>query len=85
MITGEAFINDEGRDKINSKFSLLTVGMETASIAHTCYVNEIPFIAIRTVTNTPIHSGSENFDKNCVTASNIAKDIVLELLKELSF
>jgi len=62
----------------------LTVDMETASIAHTCFVNEIPFIAIRTLTDTSTHSGVEHFDKNVVTASEISKKIVLELLNELN-
>ena len=62
----------------------MTVDMETASIAHTCFVNEIPFIAIRTLTDTSTHSGVEHFDKNVVTASEISKKIVLELLNELN-
>lgn len=36
MATGESFITDEGRLKINQEFSPLTVDMETASIAHVC-------------------------------------------------
>jgi len=84
MVTGECFITDDGRDEINAAFKPLTVDMETASIAHTCFVNEIPFIAIRTITDTASHSGAEHFDKNVVTASEISKKIVLELLNELN-
>ena len=52
MATGESFITDEGRQKINQEFAPLTVDMETASIAHVCYVNRIPFISIRCITDT---------------------------------
>lgn len=83
MVTGEAFITDEGRQKINEEFAPLTVDMETASIAHVCYVNHIPFIAIRSVTDTETHSGSEHFEENCEKASMIAKDITEALLNEL--
>ena len=83
MVTGEAFITDEGRDEINSQFGPLTVDMETGSIAHVCYVNRIPFIAIRSITDTPSHSGSEYFEENCEKASVIAKDITVALLEEL--
>lgn len=83
MVTGEAFITDDGRDEINKKYAPLSVDMETGSIAHVCYVNHVPFIAIRTITDTPTHSGAENFDVNCERSSEIAKDIVLELLKEM--
>ena len=57
--------------------------METASIAHVCHVNRIPFIAIRSVTDTETHSGSEYFEENCEKASIIAKDITVALLAEL--
>ena len=83
MVTGEAFITDDGRDEINRDFAPLTVDMETASIAHVCYVNQIPFIAIRSVTDTADHRGTGNFELNCVNASSIAKDITLALLSEL--
>jgi len=83
MVTGESFITDDGRDTIHALFNPLTVDMETASIAHGCYVNKIPFIAIRTLTDTATHSGAEHFDKNVVVASHISKEIVLELLNEI--
>ena len=83
MVTGEAFIADEGRQKINEQFAPLTVDMETASIAHVCYVNSIPFISIRSITDTAAHSGSGHFKENCKKASVIAKDITVALLKEL--
>jgi len=83
MVTGEAFITDDGRQKINEEFAPLTVDMETASIAHVCYVNKIPFIAIRSVTDTETHSGSEYFEENCEKASIIAKDITVALLVEM--
>lgn len=83
MVTGESFITDEGRKKINDEFAPLTVDMETASIAHVCYANDIPFIAIRCVTDTEKHSGVDNFDENCAKASSIAKDITVALLREI--
>lgn len=83
ICAGEAFITDERRQKINEQFAPLTVDMETASIAHVCYVNHIPFIAIRSVTDTETHSGSEHFEENCEKASMIAKEITGALLHEL--
>ena len=83
MVTGEAFIADEGRQKINEQFEPLTVDMETASIAHVCYVNNIPFISIRCITDTATHSGTGYFEENCEKATSIAKDITVALLMEL--
>lgn len=83
MVTGEEFIADEGRQRINEQFEPLTVDMETASIAHACYVNNIPFVSIRCITDTATHSGTGNFEENCEKAASIAKDITVSLLKEL--
>lgn len=58
--------------------------METASIAHVCYVNRIPFISIRCITDTPRQSGIDNFHDNCAKASAIAKDITAALLAEIN-
>lgn len=83
MVTGEAFISDDGRKEINDKYSTLSVDMETASIAHICYGYQIPFISIRYITDNASHSGVDNFEENCGKASIIAKNITLALLEEL--
>lgn len=83
MVTGERFITDEGREEIIERFDPLTVDMESGSIAHVCYVNNIPFIAIRSVTDTAAHSGLAHFEENCRRASIIAKDITVALLSEI--
>lgn len=83
MVTGEAFIADEGRQQINEQFEPLSVDMETASIAHVCYVNSTPFISIRCVTDTATHSGVGHFEENCARASMIAKDVTVALVAEL--
>lgn len=83
MATGEAFITDEGRQIINRRYAPLTVDMETASVAHVCHVNGIPFLAVRSITDTADHSGTEHFEANCAKAAAIAKDITMALLAEL--
>ncbi len=72
MVTGEKFIEDDMRDIINQKYSPLSVDLETASIAHVCYVNNIPFILIRSITDTATHSGIR-------TSKKIAHKLLLEL------
>ena len=83
MVTGEKFIEDERRESINIKYEPLSVDMETASVAHVCYVNEIPFIAIRTITDTSSHSGIDEFEKNCDKASQISANLVKAMLREV--
>ena len=82
MVTGEAFIADEGRRKIIENFAPLSVDMETAGIAHACYVNDIPFLSIRCITDTAEHSGNETFHANCAEASETAAKLTMEIIKE---
>ena len=81
MVTGEAFISDDGRQEIMDAFNPLSVDMETGSIAHVCYANSIPFLAIRSITDTADHRGSEFFEMNCKEASRIAKDFTVEVIR----
>ena len=81
MVTGEAFISDDGRQEIMDAFNPLSVDMETGSIAHVCYANSIPFLAIRSITDTADHSGSEFFEMNCKEASRIAKDFTMVVIR----
>ena len=81
MITGEVFVDEKNRKEITKKFKALSVDMESASVAHVCYVNRIPFISIRTITDTPNKSGVDEFEKNCDTASEISANIVKDILK----
>ena len=83
MVTGEAFITDEGRGRITEDYAPLSVDMETAAIAHVCYVNSIPFLSVRCITDTAEHSGNETFHANCARASEIAAELVTEIIKEL--
>lgn len=84
VVTGEQFIEDEKRDEINKKYKPLSVDMETASIAHVCYVNDIPFLSVRTMTDTAQYKGIENFEKNCEIASKKSAEIVLGILNQLT-
>ena len=83
MVTGEQFIEDEKREEINQKFDPLSTDMETAGVGHVCYVNRIPFLAVRTITDTVTHQGIETFDQNCEAASEISAEIVLGILGQL--
>ncbi len=83
IVTGESFITQNGRDKIISTHNPLCVDMETASIAHVCYVNKIPFLAIRTITDTEEECGLEAFEKNCIDASMNSIEILKALLEQL--
>jgi adenosylhomocysteine nucleosidase len=83
IVTGEKFITSDGREEIISKHDPYCVDMETASVAHVCYANDIPFLAIRTISDTEEECGVDNFEKNNESSSmksiNVLKKILLEM------
>ncbi len=84
MVSGEQFIEDDKRGEINQKYAPLCVDMETVSVAHTCYVNQVPFLSVRTITDTASHKGIKHFEENCEAASKRSAEIVTGILKELA-
>lgn len=80
LVTGEAFIEDEGREKIVSKFNPLAVDMETAAMAQTCYILNIPFFSIRSVTDTKKESGMNAFHINLEKAVNASTNYLIKIL-----
>lgn len=64
IITGEAFITHNEREGLIENFNPLCVDMESASVAHTCYVNDIPFIVIRSMSDNADENASQSFESN---------------------
>ena len=84
MVTGEAFITEEGRARINREFAPLLVVMETAAIAQVCEAMSIPFIAVRSITDTAAHAGAEHFERNVQAAAERSKNCILRMLEHFS-
>jgi adenosylhomocysteine nucleosidase len=84
IITGEAFITHNERKSLIENFNPLCVDMESASVAHTCYVNNIPFIVIRSMSDNADENGSETFENNMEKAALNSIGLVEELIKKLS-
>jgi len=83
IITGEAFITHNERENLIEKFDPLCVDMESASVAHTCYVNNIPFIIIRSMSDNADENGSEAFESNMEMAALNSIKLVEGLLENL--
>ncbi|MDO4293775.1 MAG: 5'-methylthioadenosine/S-adenosylhomocysteine nucleosidase [Eubacteriales bacterium] len=83
IVSGEQFVENEKRAELQKRFSPLAADMESAAAAHVCYVNRIPFLSVRTVTDTADHTGLVSFEQNLETASRVCADFVMEIAKHL--
>jgi adenosylhomocysteine nucleosidase len=58
--------------------------METAAVAHVCHANGVPFIAIRSVTDTEEDVGYGSFYDNATFASRNSFVVVEGILKRIA-
>lgn len=73
--TGEIFINLKNSEA-------LCIEMENIAVAHVCYVNKIPFIAIRSISDNKEEGGQEAINKNFDRASYQSYVLVKEIISE---
>lgn len=86
IASGDIFITDEKMSKkINKKFNALCVEMEGAAIAQTCYLSHIPFLVIRSISDSPNKNEENNitYEEFLEKSSKTAALLVKELLKDI--
>ena len=58
--------------------------MEGASIAQVCYLCNIPFLIIRSISDTPNNNNAITFDEFLITSSNKVANLMIKLIKKLN-
>lgn len=76
IITGETFVTDNERGGLIERFNPLCVDMESASVAHVCYANRIPFLIIRSISDRADKTGAEDFESNMAKAALNSLELV---------
>ena len=81
IATGDIFCTDiKMKEKINNKFNADVVDMECGAIAQVSFLENIPFLAIRSVSDIPNGDNAKTFDENLKTASKIASEVLYNIL-----
>lgn len=84
IASGDIFCTDEKMaKKIHDKFNALCVEMEGASIAQVCYLCNIPFLIIRSISDTPNNDNAVTFDEFLKISSDKVAEVMMKLIKEL--
>ena len=82
IASGDIFCTDVSmKNKIYSKFDADCVEMEGAAIAQVCYLDEIPFIIIRSISDSPNGKNAIVFDEFVKLAAKRCANILLEFIK----
>lgn len=81
VATGDIFCTDVAmKDKIRAQFDADVVDMECAAIAQVAYLNSLPFIVVRSISDTPNGKNASTFDENLKLASKRCASILKEFL-----
>ena len=82
IASGDIFCTEvEMKDKIYAKFNADCVEMEGAAIAQVCYLDKIPFIIIRSISDSPNGKNAIVFDEFVKLAAKRCAEILLEFFK----
>lgn len=81
IATGDIFCTESWmKDKIRAKFNADVVDMECAAIGQVCYLDNVPFMVIRAISDTPNGQNASTFDDNLKLASKRCANILKEFL-----
>lgn len=82
IASGDIFCTDvEMKNKIYSKFSAECVEMEGAAIAQVCYLDNIPFVVMRSISDSPNGNNAIVFDEFAKLASKRCAMILKNFFK----
>lgn len=81
IATGDQFISDkEKKSAIQETCSPACVEMEGAAVAHACWINEIPFVIIRCMSDMADDDGESIYSFNENEAASLSGSLVLSML-----
>ncbi len=82
VASGDLFVSSkEDKQRIESQFAPYCVEMEGAAIGHTAYVNDKPFVVIRSMSDNADDDAGETYDNWLDTAANNSANIILKMLQ----
>ena len=71
-------------DKIHQKFKALCTEMEGASVAQIAYLSHIPFLIIRSISDTPNNHNEKTYEEFLEESCAHVANYLLHFLEELS-
>ena len=80
IASGDIFCTDiKMKEKIREKFNCDCVEMEGAAVAQVCYLNEIPFIVIRSISDIPNGKNQSDFNEYLKCASKNCAEFIKQI------
>lgn len=81
IASGDIFCTENTmKEKINKKFNADAIEMEGAAIAQVCYLDKIPFIVVRSISDSPNGNNNITFEKYLELASKRCSDLIKKFI-----
>ena len=85
IASGDQFISSmKVKEEIYTNFTAYCAEMEGAAIAHTCFLNKVPFVVIRAISDKADQSAEVNFDDFVNMAAKNASRIIEEMILQIA-
>lgn len=82
VATGDKFINDSALvDWLRENFDAIGGDMESASIGHVCYINNVPFAILRSMSDSGDENSDNDYKSSLDYAAKTTRDIIINLCK----
>lgn len=82
IVSGEAFISDNAvKADILNRLNPYAVDMESSAVGHCAYLNQVPFVSIRCISDNADDEGAMSFDQFEKIAAKRVADIVLRMVE----
>ena len=86
IVSGDTFVSSiTMKQRLEKDFEAICTEMEGASIAHACYMNQVPFVVIRAISDKADGSANNNYKTFVEEAAFRSKELVKDILKEEDF
>ena len=83
VASGDQFIaTKEAKDKIKKNFDADCAEMEGAAMAHACYVNNVPFVIIRAISDNADESANMSFEEFTKLAAKNSANMIDKMLSK---
>jgi 5''-methylthioadenosine/S-adenosylhomocysteine nucleosidase len=85
IISGDQFVSDGTKiSRLKEEFKALAVEMEGAAIGHTCYLNKVPFVVLRSISDRANQDAQVDFVRFVHEASKISSEIIIDIIRSIS-
>lgn len=84
IVSGEQFITStEVKNGIQEKFAPFAVDMESAAVGHCCFMNSMPFVSVRCISDNADDEGAMSFDEFEKIAAKKVAELVLRMTENI--